>query len=177
MELICIGKISKPHGTRGALKVAVEEKYIDDLLRARVVFIEISGSRAPYFVESVEENNFVVLQIEGHASRNAAEKFAQRPLYLRRNDLRLSDAQINAPTGQLLRYLHVTGFAMYDSTTGKEVGIISEVRAFPQQEMAEVARAEKSMPLLIPLVDGWIEQVDEANKRLLIRLPEGMTEL
>ncbi len=177
MELICIGKIAKPHGTRGALKLAVEEKYIDDLLRVRVVFIEIGGSRAPYFVESLQENNFVLLQIEGHASRNAVDKFAQRPLYLRRRDLSLSDAQIAAPTAQLLRYLHVTGFMMYDNTTGKEVGIISEVRAFPQQEMAEVSRAEKSMPLLIPLVPAWIENIDEQNKKLYIQLPEGMTDL
>ena len=175
MEYIKIGYIRKPHGTKGELKVVVEDKFVDDFIDADVVFIDMTGTKAPYFVESVRDAGFLLLTLEDFDSRSAVELLSKKSLYLRRTDISLTDAEIAADEDNQLVYAYLEGYNLYDTTTEKWVGEIAAVLPFPQQEMAEIRSGDKK--ILIPIQATWIVETDKALKKVKMQLPMGILDL
>jgi 16S rRNA processing protein RimM len=174
MEYIKIGYIRKPHGTKGELKVVVEDKFVDDFIDADVVFIDMTGTKAPYFVESIRDAGFLLLTLEDFDSRSAVELLSKKSLYLRRTDISLSDAEIAADDNQLV-YAYLQGYTLYDTTTERWVGEIAAVLQYPQQEMAEIRSGDKK--ILIPIQATWIVETDKALKKIKMQLPMGILDL
>ena len=48
MEFIEVGFTKKAHSLTGELKVNIEPRYLEDVLKADVVFIETKGTRLPH---------------------------------------------------------------------------------------------------------------------------------
>ena len=60
---------------------------------------------------------------------------------------------------------------------GALIGTVSEIRENPGQLLLVVKRAEGSGSVLIPLVDEFVESIDEDARVLGMALPEGLLEL
>jgi len=67
-----------------------------------------------------------------------------------------------------------TGYLMIDEAEG-EVGIIQTIDNSTDNLLFEVLRGNTS--LLVPAVDEWIVEIDDDNKILHIRLPEGLLQI
>ena len=167
-ELVKIGSTQKAHGIKGELKLNVEEHFMDDLFDVEAVLIEIKGQKVPYFVEDIQEGNSVFIKLEGVDTRTEAEQLMHKDLYLRREDISISDELINSG-GMYFKYLE--GYTVFDDVEG-EIALIDEVAAFPQQEIAYVFY--KNRTILIPLNDELILEVDKVQKKVLMNLPEGI---
>jgi 16S rRNA processing protein RimM len=167
-EFVKIGKTQKAHGIKGELKLNVEEHFIDDLFETEAVFLEIKGQKVPYFVEDIQEGNVIFVKLEGVGTRNEAEQLMHKDLYMRREDISLSD-EIIASGG--LRYKFLEGFTIFDTEDG-EIAVIVEVAEFPQQEMAYISYKNKTM--LVPLNEELILEIDRDQKTVLMNLPEGL---
>jgi 16S rRNA processing protein RimM len=170
-NLVRIGKTQKAHGLKGELKLNVEEYFIDDLFETEALFIELKGQKVPYFIENLQEGNSIILKLEGINSRNEAEQLAHKELFMRREDIHLSDEIINSGG---LKYKFLEGFTIYDNVEG-EIAVINEVAEFPQQEMAYITYKTKT--LLIPLNDDIILEINREEKKVMMNLPEGILNL
>jgi 16S rRNA processing protein RimM len=170
-ELVKIGNTQKAHGIKGELKLNVEEHFIDDLLDAEAIYVEIKGQKVPYFVEDIQEGNIIFVKFEGVDSRNEAEQLMHKDLYMRREDITISDELINSG-GMYFKYLE--GYILFDDVEG-EIAMIEEVASFPQQEMAYVMYQDRT--ILIPLNDEFILDVDKENKKVTMSLPNGILSL
>ena len=60
---------------------------------------------------------------------------------------------------------------MVDALLG-EIGIIDEVLEMPQQEMAFLKYKERDV--LVPLNEQFIQSIDEANRQVMVDLPDGL---
>jgi 16S rRNA processing protein RimM len=167
-ELVKIGNTQKAHGIKGELKLNIAEHFIDDLFDTEAVFIEIKGQKVPYFVEDIQEGNVIFIKLEGVDSRSDAELLMQKDLYLRREDISISDELISSG-GMHFKYLE--GFMIFDDLEG-QIAVIDEVAAFPQQEIAYIFYQNRT--ILIPLNDELILEVDKTQKKVLMNLPEGI---
>jgi 16S rRNA processing protein RimM len=58
---------------------------------------------------------------------------------------------------------------------GVEIGVISEIEEYPQQEMATINYNKKD--ILIPLNEQFIIKLDNKKKVIEMELPEGLLEL
>jgi 16S rRNA processing protein RimM len=170
-ELVKIGSTQKAHGIKGELKLNVEEHFIDDLFEVEAVLLEIKGQKVPYFVEDIQEGNIIFIKLEGVDSRNEAEQLMHKDLYLRREDISISDELINSG-GMYFKYLE--GYILFDDVEG-EIAMIEEVVSFPQQEMAYIMYQDRT--ILIPLNDELIIEVDKENKKVTMSLPYGILSL
>ena len=167
MNLIPIGNLQKPHGTKGELRVNVEEAHWDDFQRAAVFFVEQQGQNLPYFKARVRTENPVTILFEDVTSREAAKRLSNCKLLLQQQD-------ISTNLNETLGYSGYTGFVLLDKELG-EIGVIEEVLALPQQKMAMTIY--KGKDVMIPLNDTFITKVDTARKQIILDLPEGLLEL
>lgn len=70
------------------------------------------------------------------------------------------------------------GWEVYDQET--LLGTIRSVKPMPAQALLEVQRlnaSQEDAPLLIPLVEEFIERVDEEVGRVIMKLPQGLLDL
>lgn len=170
MQFTEIGYTKKTYGVNGELKVHIEDRYLEDFLAAGVVFLEVGGGKAPFFLEQVRETNALVVKFEEVDTPEEATPLTGRALYLRQEDL-LAEETGDEPASGFFRY---EGFTVIDRHAGT-VGVIEEVVEFPQQIMAIIP--VKGREILIPLHDAFILAVRESARILEMDLPEGLLEL
>ncbi len=171
MDYLEIGKIKKPHGLNGELKATIDERYYADINEVEAFFVALEGDHAPYFIESLRGSSTIILKFEDIDSKEDASLFTNKRLYLRRQDVTLSEEEIN-DTG--MEYSFLEGFTLHVEELG-EIGKILRVEEFPQQEMATVQYQEKE--LFLPLLEQWITAVDKAQKIVQMDLPEGLLDI
>lgn len=167
MNLVPIGHLQKPHGTKGELRVSVEDAYFEDFQRAEVFFVEQQGQKLPYFKTKVSANNPITIQFEGVDTREAAKLLTKCPLLLQEQD-------ISNNLNETLGYSSYEGFVLVDKELG-QIGVIEEILELPQQQMAMTTYKDKEV--MIPLNDTFIIKIDADAQRIQLDLPEGLLEL
>jgi 16S rRNA processing protein RimM len=170
MEFTQIGFTKKTHGVKGELKIAIEEPFEDLFFEADRLFIEVKGSKMPFFIQQIRGEGELIIQFEDIDNKDKALLIQSKPVFMPTAEV---PASIEAPDDGL-EYGFLEGFAMSDKTIG-EVGAIEEVIEMPQQEMAVVTY--KGREVLVPLNDNLIVTISEAKKTILVDLPEGLLDL
>jgi 16S rRNA processing protein RimM len=171
MDYVEIGRIRKPHGLAGEVKGDIDERFWDDVAEVDAFFVEIRGEKTPYFIDYLRGKGTLIIKFEDINTKEDASLFTSQSLYLRREDVNLSEDEIN-DTG--LEFSHLEGYELHVEEIGK-VGLIKEVVEYPQQEMATVEAGAKSF--LVPLRAAWILSTDEKKKTILMDLPEGLLDI
>jgi len=171
MEYVAIGRLRKPHGLQGEMKGEIEERFWNDVAEVEAFFVEYKGAYTPFFIEYLRGKGTPIVKFEDVDTKEEASTFTNKPLFLRKDDISLSDEEINASD---LEYGFLEGYTMVEEELGN-VGEILRVDEFPQQEMATVAYKEKE--IFIPLLEAWIVTVDKANKTVVVALPEGLLDI
>ena len=171
MEYVEIGRFRKPHGLGGEVKGDIDERYWDDVAEIDAFFVEIRGEKTPYFIEYLRVKGTLIMKFEDIDTKEDASLFTSKSLFLRREDVNLSEEEIN-DTG--LEFSYLEGYDLQVEEIVK-VGTIKEVEEYPQQEMATVEQGAKSF--LVPLRTAWILSVDKDKKVVLMDLPDGLLDI
>ena len=61
---IQIGFTKKAYGVKGELKMKIEEQYVEDFFKCKILFISIGGKKVPFFIEDVRIGNAVIAKFE-----------------------------------------------------------------------------------------------------------------
>ncbi len=168
MDLIAIGRISKPIGTRGEMKVL---PLTDDRLRftdLQSVWIGHDSKRAEQRdIQIVRiDAKQVVISVDGIETLQEANNFRNMYLFV--------------PKEQTIK-LH-TGSYFMDDIIGCEVvteeqmkvGIVADLLSLPANDIWVVRNGKKEF--LIPAVKAIIRNVDVKMKRITIHALEGLLE-
>ena len=169
MNFVKIGHTKKTYGTKGEMKVFVEDAYVDDFLGASVVFLEIGGKKLPFFIEEIRESGDILVKFEDVDDKNTAVSFSSKKMFLRDTDLTVAPEEVTE-----MKYRYLEGFTLIDEESG-EIGKIEAVYELPQQEMAEVTYQGKQV--LIPLNEKLILQIDKKAGQVIMQLPDGLLSL
>ena len=167
-----IGRLYKPHGLTGAIKVSIDDHYLEDFARVRLGFVELRGEHVPVFVEYVRLNaRPPIAKFEELDNRDDVTKIAGKALLMRARDITVPEAD---PYDDM-EYGHIVGYRMVDTELG-DLGEVTDLEEYPQQEMAEVTRPDDST-VLIPLHDALIDRIDAEAQCIYVTLPEGLLDL
>ena len=186
MEKIKIGKITSPVGLKGEVKIV---SFSDDPMRFEMldhVFVSgKDGSMTDSAIEGIRyKGSGIILKIEGIDDRNASEAARGCELFMDEADLPVleegqyyvrdmvgSDIVLEDGTliGTLKDVLTNTAQDVYVVERRDGPGNVSE------GEMGGKKNAKKD--LLIPGVPQFILDVDIDEKKIIVRLPEGLMEL
>lgn len=163
-----IGYISKTRGLKGEIQLFFEFGDYKEL-EPDVLFLEISGKLVPFFIEiyKLQPNHTAYLFLEDIDHIDKAKPLVHKRVYLPNSkkperhpdDFRITDFK---------------GYVVEDEEYG-ELGEITSVHEYPQQYVAVVLY--KSNELMFPLNDQLIRMIDKENKRLQVRLPDGLVDV
>ena len=167
-EINIVGKVIKPEGVKGFLKLDIEDGFEKSVLKTPFVFIFIDGLPVPFKVEKCTEGRYILIKLEDIDLPEQAARYAHLPLGLHEKHLRYIRKM---PASSLEKF---AGYTLFDGD--KEVGLIKDVAQFPGQMMA-IVEDETGKTIHIPLVSEWIQQKDDTSQKLFMSLPDGLLEV
>ena len=168
-ETFKIGRLGKTHGVKGEISFHFTDDVFDRV-DADYVFIETEGLQVPFFFEEYRFRNedTAIVKFEGIDDATRAAQFTGCDVYFPRE---LSD------TGdEELTWTEIVGFTIADSGSGQTVGEITAVDLSTINTLFEV-RTPEGQPLLIPANDDLIDEIDRQERRITMRIPEGLMEI
>lgn len=164
-----LGYVAKLHGFKGEVSLFLDVTNPDDYETLDAVFIEINGQLSPFFIESFKLKNkgFAAVKFEGVNSENDARILLRKNLFL--------PVQILPKLSGKNFYDHeVVGFTVVDESYG-EVGKIESVIDLQVNPLLQIMNGTKEV--LIPLVEGVVQNVDRKKKVMTVKAPAGLIEL
>jgi 16S rRNA processing protein RimM len=164
-----LGYVAKLHGFKGEVSLFLDVTNPEDYETLDAVFIEINGQLSPFFVDSFKLKNkgFAAVKFEGVNTENDARILLRKNLFL--------PAQILPKLSGKNFYDHeVVGFKVIDLTYG-EVGILESVIDLQVNPLLQIMNGSKEV--LVPLIDGVVQNVDRKAKTMTIQAPAGLIEL
>lgn len=165
--MVKVGKILKPHGVKGALKVMplTDDMHRFDLLDE----ISIFGAHGveTYSISQVRyQDKFVLLELVGIETMNEAEKYSGRFLAIKDEE--------RMPLEEGRYYIDdLVGCDVFEDE--RHLGQIKEVLQPGSNDVYVVARPEGG-ELLLPALFSVVKKVDIAHKRMEVIVPKGLME-
>jgi len=167
-DLVLLGKVTKPHGIRGELKVYPYSGEPENFSQYSRVLLAAGSDSIPveYTVKRARvQKNIALLQLEGCDTRNDAEAMVQALVYVHEDDLAAPD-----PDEFYLRDLE--GRQMV-TEQGQVIGRVSGILSNGGQDLARVTDGRHEY--VIPLVPEFLVSIDENEVR--VSLPPGLLEI
>ena len=165
--LVQIGKISGLHGFDGSLKIELDDQIsiLKNIPQKEPYFIQIDDYSVPFFIDKTQYSD-TLLRVKFSSIQNETEakKYINCFVYLAEKYVESDLDDVN----------WLLGFEVFDEEKNL-LGEITHVQASDFQIMMSVKNPEKEY--LIPLVEDWIEIVDENAKKIILNLPEGILDL
>jgi 16S rRNA processing protein RimM len=162
-----IGFIRKTHGVHGELVLEYEPEYEESVVEAERFFLEIEGLLVPFFVAEdglrFKSAKTALVTFDWVDNEKYARRLVGSPVYL--FIFEIIDEPGEASTSQFLN------FRLLDEN-GKEVGEISAVDDYAGNIVFTVdANAGE---ILVPFNEDFLLKLDENQKTIQLRLPEGL---
>jgi 16S rRNA processing protein RimM len=161
-NLTDIGFISKASGFHGEVVFISEGPALPS--GARFLFFMLEGKPVPFLLEEKKEKGGnLLLKFEDVNDEAEAKKLAGLRLYA------------EVPAGERdeseLSWDELTGYEVVDTTYGS-LGPLLSVEEFPSQMLGRCSVNGKEV--LFPLLEEFLESVDDEKKILRLHLPEGL---
>ncbi len=154
------GKILNTFGIRGELKVQPWSDRVDFLKQFETVYI--SGKPIRVVSVRVHQQN-VLLTLEGIGDIDAAIPFKNKIIEVRRADIKHVEGKHFVAD--------LIGLEARDADTGAVLGKVTDVLAYPAQDLYEI-KGEKNY--LIPDVPDFVREINEAEGFISFHVLEGM---
>lgn len=158
MEKLDIGKIAKPQGIKGELKIIPLTDNIERFLDLKEIYIDKEIEKRKIRGCRINQNN-VYMYIDGIISRNDAEKY--RGVYL---SIDKKDA-ISLNQNQFF-IVDIIGCKMYNEK-GEYLGQVKNI--MQNGAAADVFEVKGEKNFMIPFVNGLTETVDIEHKKIIVK--------
>lgn len=167
---LILGKIVRPHGIRGELRMKIMTDYPERLINElKTVYIGTDAKQAgaeAYTIKSARfHKDFLLLTLEEIADRNEAELF--------RNQLVMIDIENAVPLEDDEVYLYELIGLSVQTDDGKILGTIKDVLETGANDVY-IVRSREYGELLIPIHDETLLEIDTEAEIVTVKLPEGL---
>jgi 16S rRNA processing protein RimM len=162
-----LGTISRKFSFKGevVLQINPDLGYFPENLKS--VFVEIQQKRIPFFIEftKAHKQNNLRIKFEDVNTEEEADKLVKREVYVSKSEIDIDEE---------FSIKDLIGFTAYDDQD-EQIGEIVNLNTSTPQALFELISDRG--PLLIPVNEDWIIEIDEENKDIYFELPEGLLDL
>ncbi len=165
--LVPIGRITKPHGVRGAVKVFPYGETLSELKAGEVLIFgdsEAVTERHLTLVRIRPQKRILICDFEESRNFDQATQLAGRELLIPAERLP------TLPDGQYYHY-QLIGLTV-ETKEGRSLGTLRGILETGGNDVYVVENREKE--LLIPAIEDVICSVDLLNQKMIVDLPEGL---
>lgn len=173
-EITSVGKLLKTHALKGELNMLldIDPGYLEE---GNPAVLDIDGIYVPFYAESIRTKgsfSFLV-KFEGIDSEIEAKKLVNKNVYALRD--RLKEYMLENYDEEYALYDDLVGYTIEDIDSGI-IGKVVDIDTNTENELFIVETTEGNT-VYIPLTEDFIEKMDEDNKTITMRLPEGLLDL
>ena len=162
MELAEVGYFSKTHGIKGQLLLKLYKDFDPSAVKA--IFVDQHGSKAPYFLSAFQVTSHgLLLSLEDIVTVEKAQTLLRKQVFIDASLLEEDDDEEN-----------LVGYSVEDKHFGA-LGKVTEVTENGAQEILHLSFKDRE--LMLPLVDEFVEEIDDENKIIRYKAPEGLIDL
>ncbi len=162
---LAIGRITRPHGILGEVKVQLFVEYRDAFEADVLQRVYLGDSPTAVRVRGARfHQDALLLRLDGVVDRNAAEGLRGAVVHVERRDL-------PEPAEGDYYATDLIGMVVYDEE-GVRIGELVEVLATGSNDVFVVARPQGE--LLLPVIDSCVRKIDPAAERITVVIPEGL---
>jgi 16S rRNA processing protein RimM len=166
-DLVAIGKITKPHGIRGELKVMFYLGLRDLITQSPRLWLVKDREAQSFSLERVRGGGrFLILKLQDVNDPAVAEHFRDWEVAVPRDKLP------PLPEGKYYTF-QLVGLKVF-TEDGEAVGEIREVQPGPAHDLYSVMG--QNGEVLIPAVKEIVTEIDLNRGRVIIRPPKGLME-
>jgi len=168
-RLFTVGKIVNTHGIRGELKIVSQTDFPENRFKkgsTLVIYHPDRGDTVTITVEGARQHKgMYIVKFAGYNNINDVEKFKGMLLKVREQDLSELDE------GEY--YYHQIIGCRVITDEGEPLGTVSEILSPGANDVWIVERAE-GKPVLLPVIDDVILNIDIENRQITVHLMEGL---
>ena len=164
-DRVSVGRILRPHGIRGELKVEVWSDVEGRFAAGTELYLKIQGhSRRVRVQQARPERGHLLVRLQGVDSRDLAEE-------LRGGQFEVDSSEVPEPPEGFYYHYQLVGCSCHDERSGW----LGEVAEVVEDGGGILLRVEKEgRSVLVPFVDAFLAEVDIETQRIDTRLPEGL---
>ena len=166
VEYLKIGQITSPHGVRGELKIYPLTDNVKRFSKLSFVFFQVAGEYKKIEIQSVKYiKELAILKLNGINDMNEALKYKDVYIYIDRENA------IKLPNDSYF----ISDLVDMDVSTidGVYIGKITSVFETGSNDVYDI-RSKDGKSLLIPAIKDVIISVDVENKKMIVKLLEGL---
>lgn len=166
VKYLKIGQITSAHGVKGELKIYPLTDNVKRFSKLSFVYFEVAGEYKKVEVQSVKYiKELVILKLNGINDMNEALKYKDAYIYVdRENAVKLPDDSY-----------FISDLVDMDVNTldGDYIGKITSVFSTGSNDVYDI-KCLDGKSVLIPAIKDVIISVDVENKKMIIKLLEGL---
>ena len=161
-EVYKIGRIGKPHGISGEVTLRFSDDVFDRV-DADYLVLMVDGILVPFFIEEYRfrSDEVALVKFEDIDTKDRASELTGCDVFFPRH---LADAG-----DDVLTWSQIVGYDIVDVLSDKTIGRIEAVDETTINKLLELSDGT-----LIPAADEFIEDIDHEERKLMMRLPEGL---
>ena len=166
-EYITIGEIVNTQGNRGYVRVLPLTDFPDRFKKMEQVLVLLKGTHRMMHLEDVyNHKKFVIIKFKEIPDMTVAESLKGGLLQIEPKDI------VPLPKGSYYVF-ELMGMDVHD-ITGQYYGKIKDVLTTGANDVYIVWYEAEKRDLLIPALKQVVKEIDTANKKMLVDLPEGL---
>jgi 16S rRNA processing protein RimM len=168
-DYLFIGVFTRTHGVKGALILRLQGVEAEDLPEMEWVFVEIDGLPVPFLANNVRlmQADKIILSLDTVSTEPRARELVGCSLFIPSKSL----------AGKAIKGTglpDIKGYMVIDRIHG-EMGRVVEVVAITGNPLLKILSGKKE--LLIPAHGDIILEINDKERSVLIKAPEGLMEL
>ncbi|MBR4723290.1 MAG: ribosome maturation factor RimM [Clostridia bacterium] len=163
MDCLEIGKIINTHGLRGEVKISAWTDFPEDFEDFSYALTK-NGEKLNIEGIKYQKNNIIVKFREIN-SISEAEAYKNSVLCLPKEEM-------HALPPNVYYIADLLGCEVFE-ISGKKIGIMQDVFSTGSNDVYDIKR-ENAKNLLVPIIEGVVKSVDTENKKIIIKIPEGL---
>ena len=166
--MLLVGKVIRPHGWGGLLRVWSYAGSQNSFLDQGTVFLKsISGKLEEHTVLSAKPHkNFILMQLKGLSGRDDAEAYRGAEIFIKKEALSREQDEYF--------FYELEGLRVY-LDTGEYVGRISQIISTKSNDIYVVGDADKE--ILVPAINEVVKEIDLESGKMIIFPMEGLLDL
>lgn len=161
MKYLSVGKIMEPFALKGEVKIASDFKYSSEVFKVgNTIYLGEDKRTLKISKSRFYKNRYYVL-FEGYNDINEICSFLKKIVYFKREDLNTNGSYLKSD---------IVGFNVIED--GVTIGILDDVIDMNGREIYRVKSDNNYF--MIPNNSEFIKGIDALNKRITVKLIEGM---
>ncbi len=167
MNWFIIGRVTKPHGVRGAVKVFPETDFPQRFSDEKTLVLDVRGEKETHAVEYVrfQGSGMLIVKLKDIDTMEKAEQLRGAEI--------LVDEEHLYPLEEGAYYYHeLVGCTVTDEKKG-DLGVLKDVFFNGGTDIYVVETPEKK-EILIPAVESMVRKVDVKNRVITVEIFEGL---